>query len=357
MSHWTPIASPNYALERGASGTRRWHALHHGDAVDMEHEERTGHSDNMLANWRSLASEPAFRDHCSYLGTRALDALVETSNKRFGGAYARENPGAVFAGAGVASDNHSKLCDQKVDQALLDELHVATPDHLVLSMLGTAYPYFAAHADPSKSKIRLERDGRRIVWLANIYDWRNRGMGMVRWCTPGEEQHQDLLFLAKHTQGQGLAAAMYGAQEAYALHVGIPKMTMLANLEVGAYAWSQLGFDFQEDYDRKRALQGFHKELQHLHETGYLDADQEIAVYRNLLGLKHSWEFANYQIPHEIAPSLPKEIVDFGKHMFIGRDGKTGIFAYRAVKHLDDPLSHQVALDTLKAREARQKRS
>ena len=128
------------------------------------------------------------------------------------------------------------------------------------------------------------------------------------------------LHIEEEYQQAGIGAAIYQqAEEAYR-QMGVHAITLLANSEVGKYAWAKWGYDFEDEADRKDVRDWFHEQIA----ASKASASTKQAWRSAVDGMEHSWEFALFSPPgHE----------GLGKRWMLHKDAPS----WSAYKVLDDP--------------------
>lgn len=111
--------------------------------------------------------------------------------------------------------------------------------------------------------------------------------------TPGKAHHGHLV-IADDQQGAGLAALAVEALEDQYKSIGVKQVTLIANYEVGGYAWARMGYDFIDAYQEEPINDAFamrlsrEKGLAPVEMTG--DPD-----YKRFVKLHHAWQKATYE--------------------------------------------------------------
>jgi len=159
---------------------------------------------------------------------------------------------------------------------------------------------------------------------------RESGADLDRWVQL-DETDQPLaihvnLDLPKSMQKNGLGTDMLQRAEGLYEKIGIKKIQLHANSQVGKYAWARLGFDFDGEDTRLNVAERFY---QYLTVKGVPDDDWP--------DVKHAWEIAAYTHPK-----------GSGRDFLLSKDAPS----YPAVKNLDEnDLGYQVGEAYYRARE------
>lgn len=104
------------------------------------------------------------------------------------------------------------------------------------------------------TSLKLDDQG-RLLLSGKIYNDKGRYDGdFIRsWSkdSSGVHVNHELFGLRDTAQGTGFGKAYYQHVEQQYIKSGVTTVRMTANLDVGGYAWARMGYDFQNNTDRK----------------------------------------------------------------------------------------------------------
>lgn len=98
-----------------------------------------------------------------------------------------------------------------------------------------------------------------ISFVAEIDDARGNLVGSIErnlYIVPGIVEN-DLFGL--NLTGTGFGSRFYAHSEEHLMQMGVRKIQLEADLEVGAYSWAKLGFDWASAWEGNRVNESFHK--------------------------------------------------------------------------------------------------
>lgn len=298
-------------------------------------------------SWLHLAHDPEFQTKFEHLGDETLDRLAQASQGEFLGMHPRDYP-PIATPKGRVQPYDSVLFYPRriaVDSDHLELLRVKNPDQALANLTGTAFPLLAKLSDPDKNHFRTSYeddtlitefglyrpDGEKLLHLERYFEEPYMGDRF-------DEMHNAYLTLHDDMQGAGLASAMYASQERYAPKLGVSRVTMLANITVGGYAWPLMGYDFEGNGDRDYCRQRlFDKLSDYSYELNY---EQYHRAEAEIDDLDHSWEMALYNLDHF---GVRGEASKLGKIALLGAN-------YHVVRDFYDPESDAVRDATIARR-------
>lgn len=132
---------------------------------------------------------------------------------------------------------------------------------------------------------------------ADIYDEKT-GVKLARierdFDGPGRYVHHDLFSVVGNAQGEGFAARVNARAEDYYRAAGFEKITLMADIDVGKYAWARQGYDVAKNY-RTNFLEDAHGYTVAVLRSANPRLTKAAAAKRAdklLAGKTHSWEIA-----------------------------------------------------------------
>ncbi len=129
----------------------------------------------------------------------------------------------------------------------------------------------------------------------------------------------DSFRLPEELQKQGLGVDLLERSEALYQKIGVQKIILTANSQVGKYAWARMGFDFYGEEDTRNVVDGFYSYLQ---QAGVPQEDWPRSM-------NHPWEVAAWQPKIPILRKLHNRQVS-GKEYLLYYSN-----SYDAAKRLD----------------------
>lgn len=158
-----------------------------------------------------------------------------------------------------------------------------------------------------KINIELEENSNNKTFSANI-EWktkdsnRDRGEMMFTISPNNKELHLDLMFLSGKLQSKGLGLNIIRNFEKQASKLGVDKISLLANISIGTYAWPRLGFDFKDASTlnkTKRKITDFCKEM---------NIPLDDSLKKKINSLKTAYDIATFDIGKKFSYSdgLPR---------------------------------------------------
>lgn len=148
------------------------------------------------------------------------------------------------------------------------------------------------------------------------------------------EVHNDYLQLNSDQQGQGIASDLYRRQEDWFIREGVPIVTILANIDVGGFAWARKGFDYDGPEEAARHLRSIARRARSLNlpEDDIKYFERAARAARNALGDRFAPK--TWPTPYEVSQYGYKP----GDTMWPGKDLMLGTH-WNAIKHLDPPAA------------------
>ena len=114
-------------------------------------------------------------------------------------------------------------------------------------------------------------------------------------------------------QKEGIGTDFMNECERFYQKLGVSYVTMVANLTVGALAWSLNGYDFYDDKAREEVREFFGNAISEAHSQRKLTEGQFADDVRRISSLTHSWQFATFQTQTD--PNFGRRIMlDFSKY-------------------------------------------
>jgi len=104
----------------------------------------------------------------------------------------------------------------------------------------------------------------------------------------GEGAHLDLMTVPISAQGSGFGARLAHRFEKVVGALGVDRVTLEANIDVGGYTWARLGYDFQDVGDSFVMAEGLFSEYISRYGEDSLDMDDFMQ------NIRHSWEIAAF---------------------------------------------------------------
>jgi hypothetical protein len=150
---------------------------------------------------------------------------------------------------------------------------------------------------------RFRQEGGWSNWTFRFFTKEDKIAGKLQFSLKGDSMYVDkVIFTKSGTRGTTLSEPYEGVFRdtakglaTVAQKYGVKDVTIGANMEVGAYAWGRLGFDFGDNKWKSLTLDHFARNLRNQSRVYSEDLlDQE---YGKILRFKHTWQFANYRGP------------------------------------------------------------
>jgi len=150
-----------------------------------------------------------------------------------------------------------------------------------------------------------------------INKYRDVDTGKVRF----DVVHQEMV-LGTPYQNKGLATDINEHAEEMYEKVGIGRISLLANYDIGGYAWAIAGYDFEDSSDLKEMRESFVEEVERMVKNEKITDEELQDLTAIVKSFKHPWEFASWNPTDEPAGQ------HFGKKYMLGTE-------WYAVKVLD----------------------
>jgi len=114
-------------------------------------------------------------------------------------------------------------------------------------------------------------------------------------------------FLEDEYQGKGIATDIMEHVEEEYEKLGVSEIKLLANAEIGGYAWARQGYDFSTKNEREEMQDAFNWHIEHMDILSVLEEDEFI---NQVDVFTHAWEFAEWNPTDEShGQHLGKEIM------------------------------------------------
>lgn len=121
-----------------------------------------------------------------------------------------------------------------------------------IRLLGQAYevehPESGLHT--RITSIKALSDPMPLLWVEGGIFAGDQEVGRFSRRLDAQGVFHDHLTLNREYEGKGFGTFFYKQSEAVYLKLGVPKVHLVANLEVGGYAWARMGFDFGGEFSR-----------------------------------------------------------------------------------------------------------
>jgi GNAT superfamily N-acetyltransferase len=139
------------------------------------------------------------------------------------------------------------------------------------------------------------------------------------------EVHNDYLTIDPSFQGQGIASDLYRNQENWFIRDGVDKVSILANIDVGGYAWARAGFDYKNQAEAMRHIGRLRARAE---DAGYTEVATRLNTEFRLMENNPNY----YPTPFELSRLgyTPGARTWPGKEIMLGTN-------WDAVKHLRPP--------------------
>lgn len=121
-------------------------------------------------------------------------------------------------------------------------------------------------------------------------------VGTVSRIIEGDKVEHLSFFLDEDHRNKGVAADMLERMETAYIKHGLKRITLMANDEVGGYAWARQGFDFIDENARR---EGLDNEADHTIRNMHLGEDKTNELMDQYLMLEHAWEIAAWNPTNE----------------------------------------------------------
>lgn len=161
-------------------------------------------------------------------------------------------------------------------------------------------------------QIVINKEKQAIKYKGFVYDKNNNTVGeFIRTLSKndlGSEMRHDA-FVMYDTQGSGFGREFYRQSEETYMSLGINRVSLEANLEVGGYAWARMGFDFDKPLDPIKAMEMEQKFMESYEERhGQFPSNDQVPQISKL----KPWEIAALKIEGE------SEKDRIGKQLLLG---------------------------------------
>ena len=105
-------------------------------------------------------------------------------------------------------------------------------------------------------------------------------------------------FIDDRYQDKHIARELLDSSFKFYDKIGLRKVTVLANGQVGTYAWAVYGFDFDSQYTLQSKRDGLLQHIKDRHRDYYnkLDPEKRAELDTRVKSLKHSWEIAMFRL-------------------------------------------------------------